>query len=212
MMTQMFHGVAVSRSNKRINRTRIERASHLLTLLLAGYPQRSAHNNQGAGEVRIFKHLFKSKESKAKRLGEESEYNKARENNVEQFAGEAKVEITLDYVRDLVVELFGVHDNQIDKHELVVKYKNALEQNALFDEKTFLAEFLVTTKIAETFGVGLEEIKPSTKLIEDLGADSLDTFELILSLEEMTKSEIPDDEASHLITASDVINFVKSRL
>ena len=162
--------------------------------------------------MRLFKHLFESKKSKANRSDGEAKYKEGQQNKVKQFAGEAEMEITLDYVRDLVVELYGVNDSQIEKHELVVKYKNALEQNPLLDGKSFLAEFLVTTKIAETFGVGLEEIKPSTKLIEDLGADSLDTVELIMTLEEMIKSEIPDEEAERLLTTNDLINLVKSRL
>jgi acyl carrier protein len=63
--------------------------------------------------------------------------------------------------------------------------------------------------IIEQLGVTAEQVTPEAKFIEDLGADSLDTVELVMALEEEFGLEIPDDEAEKLQSVGDVIKHVE---
>ena len=63
--------------------------------------------------------------------------------------------------------------------------------------------------IVEQLGVNADQLKPEAKFIEDLGADSLDTVELGMALEEAFGTEIPDEEAEKLQTVGDVIKFIE---
>ena len=62
--------------------------------------------------------------------------------------------------------------------------------------------------IAEQLGVKPEEVTPEAKFIDDLGADSLDTVELVMALEEEFGIEIPDEEAEKLITVGDAVKYI----
>ncbi|HHS48530.1 MAG TPA: acyl carrier protein [Desulfurella acetivorans] len=66
--------------------------------------------------------------------------------------------------------------------------------------------------IKEQLGVEKEEIKPEAKFIEDLGADSLDTVELVMAMEEKFGIEIPDSDAEKILTVQDAINYIESRI
>ncbi|WP_022669651.1 acyl carrier protein [Hippea alviniae] len=66
--------------------------------------------------------------------------------------------------------------------------------------------------IVEQLGVDEEEVKPEAKFIEDLGADSLDTVELVMAMEEKFGIDIPDSDASKIITVQDAIDYVESHL
>ena len=55
-----------------------------------------------------------------------------------------------------------------------------------------------------------DQITPEAKFIEDLGADSLDTVELVMALEEEFGNEIPDEEAEKLTTVGDVIQYIEA--
>ncbi|MBM3849456.1 MAG: acyl carrier protein [Verrucomicrobiota bacterium] len=63
--------------------------------------------------------------------------------------------------------------------------------------------------IVEQLGVTADQVTPEAKFIEDLGADSLDTVELVMALEEEFGLEIPDDEAEKLQSVGDVIKHVE---
>ena len=63
--------------------------------------------------------------------------------------------------------------------------------------------------IVEQLGVNADQVTPEAKFIEDLGADSLDTVELVMALEEEFGLEIPDEEAEKLQTVGDVIKYVE---
>ena len=63
--------------------------------------------------------------------------------------------------------------------------------------------------IVEQLGVNEDQIKPEAKFIEDLGADSLDTVELVMALEEEFGTEIPDEEAEKLQSGGDVVKYIE---
>ena len=62
--------------------------------------------------------------------------------------------------------------------------------------------------IVEQLGVNADQVTPAAKFIEDLGADSLDTVELIMALEEEFNIEVPDDQAEKLLTVGDVTKYI----
>jgi acyl carrier protein len=64
--------------------------------------------------------------------------------------------------------------------------------------------------IAEQLGVNESDIKNESSFVDDLGADSLDTVELVMALEEEFETEIPDEEAEKITTVQQAIDFVKS--
>jgi acyl carrier protein len=66
--------------------------------------------------------------------------------------------------------------------------------------------------IAEQLGIDDSQINDDSNLTNDLGADSLDTLELVMTLEEVFKIEISDSEAEKLETVSDVYTFISTRL
>ncbi|BCX49188.1 acyl carrier protein [Haloferula helveola] len=63
--------------------------------------------------------------------------------------------------------------------------------------------------IVDQLGVNADQVTPEAKFIEDLGADSLDTVELVMAFEEEFEIEVPDEEAEKLQSVGDVITYVK---
>ena len=70
----------------------------------------------------------------------------------------------------------------------------------------------VKSIIAEQLGVKIEEVKPEASFIDDLGADSLDTVELVMALEEEFETEIPDEEAEKITTVQLAIDYINAHL
>jgi len=66
--------------------------------------------------------------------------------------------------------------------------------------------------IVAQLGVDPSEVKPEASYIDDLGADSLDTVELVMALEEEFGMEIPDEEAEKIKSVGETIEHVKSKL
>ena len=64
--------------------------------------------------------------------------------------------------------------------------------------------------VVEHLGVDPEEVKIESSFIDDLGADSLDTVELIMALEEEFGIEIPDEDAEKIATVQDAITYIES--
>ena len=64
--------------------------------------------------------------------------------------------------------------------------------------------------VVDQLGVNADQITPEAKFIEDLGADSLDTVELVMAFEEEFGNEIPDEEAEKLTTVGDVIQYIEA--
>lgn len=63
--------------------------------------------------------------------------------------------------------------------------------------------------IVEQLGVKPEQVVPTAKFIEDLGADSLDTVELVMALEEEFGIEVPDEQAEKLQSVGDVLKYIE---
>jgi len=70
----------------------------------------------------------------------------------------------------------------------------------------------IKTIIAEQLGVKPEEVTPQASFVEDLGADSLDTVELVMALEEEFGIEIPDEDAEKMSTVSDAIKYIEEKV
>jgi len=70
----------------------------------------------------------------------------------------------------------------------------------------------VVKVVVDQLGVKEEEVKTDARFLEDLGADSLDTVELIMALEEEFGIEIPDEDAEKAKTVGDVINYIDTKL
>ncbi len=68
----------------------------------------------------------------------------------------------------------------------------------------------VNSIIVEQLNVKEEDIKPEASFIDDLGADSLDTVELVMALEEEFDTEIPDEEAEKIKTVQDVYTYIEA--
>lgn len=65
--------------------------------------------------------------------------------------------------------------------------------------------------VAEQLGVKLEQVAPNASFVDDLGADSLDTVELVMALEEEFETEIPDEDAEKITTVQQAIDYVTAR-
>lgn len=66
--------------------------------------------------------------------------------------------------------------------------------------------------VAEQLGVNEIDIKTESSFVNDLGADSLDTVELVMALEEEFETEIPDEEAEKITTVQQAINYVQNHV
>ena len=66
--------------------------------------------------------------------------------------------------------------------------------------------------VAEQLGVKPEEVTPEANFANDLGADSLDTVELVMALEEEFDIEIPDEEAEKILTVQQAVDFINDKV
>ena len=65
--------------------------------------------------------------------------------------------------------------------------------------------------IVEQLGVNPEQVTESASFIEDLGADSLDTVELVMALEDVFEIEIPDEDAEKILTVGKALDYIKEK-
>jgi len=92
----------------------------------------------------------------------------------------------------------------------IYKLRAALLQRT-FERENFnmsSVEERVKKLICEQLGVKEEEVKDEASFVEDLGADSLDTVELVMALEEEFETEIPDEEAEKITTVKEAIDYI----
>ncbi len=71
-------------------------------------------------------------------------------------------------------------------------------------------ELRVKKIVAEQLGVNEADVKTESMFVDDLGADSLDTVELVMALEEEFECEIPDEEAEKITSVQQAIDYIKS--
>ena len=72
-------------------------------------------------------------------------------------------------------------------------------------------ESQVKAIVAEQLGVKAEQVTSDASFVDDLGADSLDTVELVMALEEEFEIEIPDEDAEKITTVSQAISYISDR-
>lgn len=74
-----------------------------------------------------------------------------------------------------------------------------------------MVEEKVKEIIAKQLGVNAGEVTPEASFVEDLGADSLDTVELVMAFEEAFNIEIPDEDAEKIVRVNDAIDYIKKK-
>ena len=79
------------------------------------------------------------------------------------------------------------------------------------EEKVEVSQDKIKQIIADQLGVKKEEVTDNAKFVDDLGADSLDTVELVMALEEEFGIEIPDEEAEKLATVGDAMRYIDEK-
>lgn len=68
----------------------------------------------------------------------------------------------------------------------------------------------VTKIVVDQLGASEDQVKPEASFVDDLGADSLDTVELVMALEEEFECEIPDEKAENITTVQQAIDYINS--
>ncbi len=66
--------------------------------------------------------------------------------------------------------------------------------------------------VVEQLGVAEEQVTPEASFVDDLGADSLDTVELVMALEEEFEAEIPDDKAESITKVKDAVDYIQNTI
>ena len=75
-----------------------------------------------------------------------------------------------------------------------------------------MVEEKVKEIIAKQLGVNPSEVTPEASFVDDLGADSLDTVELVMAFEETFNIEIPDEDAEKIAKVKDAIEYIKKKM
>ena len=86
------------------------------------------------------------------------------------------------------------------------------KQSSVIEDSSGLIDERVKSVVVKQLGVKEEDVKNESKFIDDLGADSLDTVELVMGLEEEFDTEIPDEEAEKITTVQQAIDYVNKNL
>lgn len=73
------------------------------------------------------------------------------------------------------------------------------------------AEEKIKEIISKQLGIDIEKVTLEASFMDDLGADSLDTVELVMAFEEAFNIEIPDEDAEKIVKVQDAINYIKSK-
>lgn len=97
---------------------------------------------------------------------------------------------------------------------VVLRYILAMPWGKILEDSQVMSsvEERVKKIVIEQLGVKEEEVKAEASFVDDLGADSLDTVELVMALEEEFECEIPDEEAEKITTVKQAIDYVNEHL
>jgi acyl carrier protein len=79
-------------------------------------------------------------------------------------------------------------------------------------KKSMATEDRIKKIIAEQLGVEEDEVVPEASFVDDLGADSLDTVELVMAFEEAFDIEIPDEDAEKILTVGRAMEYIKEKM
>ncbi len=79
-------------------------------------------------------------------------------------------------------------------------------------EKPMAVEDRVKKIIVEQLGVEEDDVAPEASFVEDLGADSLDTVELVMAFEEEFDIEIPDEDAEKILKVGQAVGYIKEKI
>jgi acyl carrier protein len=97
-------------------------------------------------------------------------------------------------------------------NKLAVSILNYFYQPKEENQDMSTVEDRVRKIVVEQLGVKEEELKNDASFVDDLGADSLDTVELVMALEEEFETEIPDEKAEKITTIQEAIDYIESNL
>ena len=93
-----------------------------------------------------------------------------------------------------------------------IQYRPQRQLNNNLEELTKMSsiEERVQKIVVEQLGVKEEEVTKDASFVDDLGADSLDTVELVMALEEEFETEIPDEDAEKITTVAEAVNYINA--
>lgn len=115
-------------------------------------------------------------------------------------------------ILDLASQRGLVKANSVETFLILNKLRKSSRKRVLIGKFKSMStiEERVKKIIIEQLGVKEEEVKLEASFVEDLGADSLDTVELVMALEEEFDTEIPDDKAEKITTVQAAIDYIKA--
>jgi acyl carrier protein len=108
-------------------------------------------------------------------------------------------------LREVISSIFAIAKNPSPRYALLGQQPN---QYRTMSEKS--TEDRVKDIIVEQLGVSADLVTIDAKFIEDLGADSLDTVELVMAFEEEFGIEVPDEAAEKLLSVGDVVRYIEA--
>jgi acyl carrier protein len=92
---------------------------------------------------------------------------------------------------------------------LLIKTLKKVKTGGIMERNEIVGQ--VKEIVSKELSVGLTEVKEEASFIDDLGADSLDTVELVMALEEKFKLDIPDEDAQNIKTVKDAVDYIESK-
>jgi acyl carrier protein len=104
-------------------------------------------------------------------------------------------------------KILAIPEQPVNQSPTQIVHTLVHQQTNFMSEKSI--EEKVKDIIVDQLGVNAEQVVPDAKFIEDLGADSLDTVELVMAFEEEFSIEVPDEEAEKLQCVKDVVTYVE---
>ena len=114
-----------------------------------------------------------------------------------------KTILTFRYIKKNSCNAVTFVNSTLDPVGLEVRSKKVMSQEAILEK--------VRSIVAEQLSVEAGEVKPDSNFQNDLGADSLDTVELVMALEEAFDIEIPDEAAEGIATVGDAVKYIEDK-
>jgi len=96
-------------------------------------------------------------------------------------------------------------------HDEVSKTCSGVKPISRYEEEIMAVKDEVKELVVEQLGVSEDEVSDDARFIEDLGADSLDTVELVMAFEDRFNIEIPDEDAEKIRTVGDAVRYLEEK-